>query len=294
MDTALADMSDRVVLLTGATSGIGRVAAERLAERGAELVLVGRDRERGRETLHEVRARGGDGIFVRTDLADPEAVRGLAREVESRYDRLDVLVNNAALSLPKREVLDYPGGRVEKVLAVNHLAPYLLTRELLDRLTESAPARVVTTSSGVQFRGDLELDDPALDGGYDALDAYARSKLANVVFTTELAARLPDGVTANAYHPGFVPGSGLYRDVSLPVRVGVGLARRLPFAGTSVADGGAGLAYLAASPDVADVSGEYFVRTERGDYDDRADDPALRRGLWEVSAALLGVDPDWP
>jgi NAD(P)-dependent dehydrogenase (short-subunit alcohol dehydrogenase family) len=299
MDTDLPDLSGRVIALTGATSGIGRVAAERLAERDAALVLVGRDRERGRETLRAVRAANedadpDDSVFVRADLADPTAVRGLAAEIESRYDRLDALVNNAGVSLSERDVLDYPGGRVEATLAINHLAPYLLTRELVDRLVDSRPARVVTTSSAVQFRGDLSLDDPTLSSGYDALDAYARSKLANVLFTVELADRLPDGVTATAYHPGFVPGSGLYRDVSLPVRIGIGAARRLPFAGTSVESGGEGLAWLAASPDVADVTGAYFAGTDRESYDERADDPALREELWTLSADLLDVDPAWP
>ena len=292
-----ADATDRVVLLTGATSGIGRVAARRLAGPGTELVIAGRDRRRGRAALREIRERDGDGVFVRADLADPGAVRALADEVRSRYDRLDALVNNAALSLSDRTVLDYPGGRVEAVLAVNHLAPYLLTRELVDRLVESAPARVVTTASGVHVRGDLRLDDPTLSAGYDALDAYARSKLANVVFTVELADRLPSGVTATAYHPGFVPGSGLYRDASLPVRLAVGVARRLPFVGASVEEGGSGLASLASSEaaDVtADATGAYFAGTEPRAYDDRADDPALREGLWALSADLLAVDPDWP
>lgn len=298
MDDSLRDMGGRVVLVTGATSGIGRVAARDLGALGATVVVHGRDRERGRATLREVREGGGDGAFVRADLAEPDAVAGLAGVIRERYDRLDVLVNNAALSLDERRILEYPGGDVEAVFAVNHLAPYRLTRDLADLLaatgTPDDPARVVVTASAVHRRGDLALDDPTLSAGYEALDAYARSKLANVLFTVELAERLPEAVTANAFHPGFVPGTGLYRDTSFPFGLAVRVAARLPFVGTSVADGADGLTHLAASPDVAGETGGYFDGRERKSPDDRAGDAALRERLWRVSATLLGLDSDWP
>lgn len=287
------ELDDRVYLITGATSGIGREAALELGARGATVAFTGRDRERGRETLGEIRERGGDGVFLRADFTDFEAVRGVASEVRERYGRLDALLNNAAASLGTRERV----GDTEAVFVVNHLAPYLLTHELLDTLEADGGGRVVTTASGVHYRGDLRLDDLAMEEEYDALDAYARSKLANVLFTSELAARLADrgrDVTANCYHPGFLPGTGLWRDVSLPVRAGVTIARALPFVGSTVGDGADGLVYLATSPDVDDVSGEYFSGREVETPDDRASDEPLRDDLWSVSADLVGVDADWP
>ncbi|MFC6837658.1 SDR family NAD(P)-dependent oxidoreductase [Halomarina ordinaria] len=289
MDETTGTMAGKIVVLTGATSGIGRVAARRLGERGATVVLTGRDRERGRAALREVREAGGDGRFVRADVADLDAVRSLADVVRERYDRLDVLVHNAALSLSSRRTVDLGGRAVEAVFLVNHLAPFLLTYELVDLLVASAPARVVVTASSVHRRGELALSDLALDDEYDALDAYARSKLANVLFTVELADRLAGtGVTANAYHPGFVPGSGLYRDTSLPLSLAVRLAARLPFVGTSVAEGAAGLVALAADAP-ADLTGAYVAGRSRETPDDRAHDAARRERLWNASADLVGV-----
>ncbi|MEF8791374.1 MAG: SDR family NAD(P)-dependent oxidoreductase [Haloarculaceae archaeon] len=300
MDLDLPDLDGKTYLLTGSTSGIGRDAARRLAQCGATVLLHGRDRERGRETLSAVREAGGDGVFVRADLADPEAVAGLARVVDERCDRLDGLVSNAALSVPERET----AMGTERTLAVNHLAPYRLVHDLAPLLLESAPARVVVTTSGVHRRGEIDPEtiapgEPARSppDEYDALAAYARSKLANLLFVYQLAARLavvaPE-VTATAYHPGFVPGTRLYRSVRGPFGLAVALAARLPGVGTSVAAGGAGLARLVASPAVAGVSGAYFAGTERALPDERVDDAALRARLWEASAELVGVDPELP
>jgi len=282
-----------VVVLTGGTSGIGRVAAERFGELGAEVVLVGRDRDRGIATLEAVRERGGDGVFLRADLGRLDAVQGVADEVEERYDGVDVLALNAALSLPERDVVELPGGRVERVFLVNHLAPYLLTRELLDRLTSAAPSRVVVTSSGVHRRGELRLDDPTLAEEYDALDAYARSKLANVLFSTELAERLPAAATALAYHPGFVPGTGLYRETGGLFGLAVRVAARLGV-GRSAEEAGHDLVYAAGAPELADDSGGYLVGRDLEPPDSRVGNDALRRRLWDESARLLDVDPDWP
>ena len=286
-------LDDSVVVLTGGTSGIGRAAAERFGELGAEVVLVGRSRERGVETLSAVRDRGGDGVFVRADLARLDAVRALAEAVAERYDRVDVLALNAALSLPERDVVGTPGGPVERVLLVNHLAPYLLTHELADRLAASAPSRVVVTSSRVHRRGELRLDDPTLAEQYDALGAYARSKLANVLFSTELADRLPAGVAALAYHPGFVPGSSLYRESGGAFGLAVRVAARLGV-GRSVEEAGEDLVYAAGAPELADRSGAYLVGRDPEPADSRVENEALRRRLWTESARLVGVDPDWP
>ncbi|EMA55480.1 MULTISPECIES: SDR family NAD(P)-dependent oxidoreductase [Halococcus] len=290
--TGFEDLTDRVALVTGATGGIGRVVARRLGGRGATVVVVGRSRERGQAAVDEIERAGGEGAFVCADLATTDAVRGLADAFRERYDRLDVLVHNAACSHDDRRLTD---DGYEKTLAVNHLAPYLLTHELLDLLRASAPARVVSTSSTVHRRGEIDVDDLHLESGYDALDAYARSKLANLLFTIELAARLDGtGVTANAVHPGFVPGSGLYRDASLPVRAATAVAARLPFVGTSVEDAADGLVRLAAASEVAEVNGVYFEGCERADPDPRVHDDQLRERLWKASADFVGVDPAWP
>ena len=215
----------------------------------------------------------------------------LADEVRARYDRLDVLVNNAACS-PGERRLTADGHELS--FAVNHLASYRLTHDLLPLLAASAPARVITTASTLHRRGEIDFDDLRLDAGYDALDAYARTKLANVLFTTELAARLDDGVTAAAVHPGFVPGSGLYRDTALPVRAATRLAARLPGVGTSVEDGADGLVYAAVAPAAASHSGAYYEGTRRVTPDSRARDGELRERLWDGSAAMVGVDSNWP
>ncbi|WP_255195252.1 SDR family NAD(P)-dependent oxidoreductase [Halorarius litoreus] len=279
----------RTVLVTGATSGIGRVAAERLGERGWRVLVHGRNRERGERVVDAIESAGSEAVFHRADFADVDAVRNLAATVREE-PRLDALVNNAALSV--NEYREAEG--VELTLAVNHLAPYLLTHELLPLLRESAPARVVVTASGVHFRGEIDPENLSMPD-YDALDAYARSKLANVLFAVELASRLdPAAVTANAYHPGFVPDTGLYRDSSLPVRLATRLASLVPGVGTSTAAGADGLVYLTDADDVADVTGAYFARREREEPDSRAHDTGLRERLWDVSADLVGVDPDWP
>lgn len=278
----------RTALVTGATSGIGARAAERLGERGWRVLVHGRDRDRGERVADRVTDAGGEGAFLAADFLRLDDVRGLADEVRARTDRLDALVNNAGLSLAERRVVDL-GRPVEGTLVANHLAPYLLTRELIDHVSE----RVVVTASEVHRRGDLWLDDLALEAEYRPFGAYARSKLANVLFAVELADRL-DRRTANAYHPGFVPGSRLYRETNPLFRVAIRAARLVPFVGTSVGEGAAGLARLAADDDVADVTGAYFDRRERVAPDERARDEQLRGRLWDLSAELVGAEPDWP
>ncbi|MFC7082111.1 SDR family oxidoreductase [Halorussus caseinilyticus] len=290
----------RVVLLTGGTSGIGREAALRLAEGGATVLFTGRDREAGREVLSEVRRAHPEsaGEFYRADFADFDAVRELAREVRADYDRLDVLVNNAGTSHSERRTTDEG---VELTFAVNHLAPFLLTNLLASRLRESAPARVVTTSSALHEDGSLaDLESVVRGEDFDGLDAYADSKLANVLFTVELAERLAEsGVTANCVHPGWIPNTNLVRNAT-------GFSRAFTTAASLVAsiapvgpfesvEGAAdALAYLVTSEEVADASGAYFDRRERATPASAAADAGLRERLWERSAELVGLPASVP
>lgn len=280
-------------LLTGATNGIGAAAAVELASRGWHVLVHGRDPQRGEAVVARAQEAGGDATFFRADFANREAVRDLADEVRDHTDRLDALVLNAGIaSDPCRLVWD----GVEETFAVNQGAPYLLTHELVDLLEQSAPARVVATSSTVHTRGELDFAGPEdIDcaGDTDTLDRYARSKLANLAFVMELADRTDD-VTVNAFHPGFVPGSKLYRNVNPLFRAAITAAQVIPFLGTSVDDAASGLVYLTDSEDVADVTGTYFEGTQPTAPDSRVDDPELRDLVWSVSASVAGVDPDWP
>lgn len=286
------DLADRVVVLTGGTSGIGRLAAVALAERGATVAVVGRDRGRGESLVTETADAAGTVRFHRADLATTAAVRDLAARLLETYDRVDVLAHNAGLSAGSRtETAD----GVELTLAVNHLAPYLLTHELYDRLAASAPARVVVTASDIHRRAAFDFDDLQFAADYDALDAYARSKLATVAFTLELAARIPDddAITANCVHPGFVPSTNLFRDASLPTRLMVRAAGLVPGVGTSVDEAADRVVRVIADDAFAERTGAYV-----GDGDltpsTAASDPAARERLWEASAELVGVDADWP
>ncbi|KYH25048.1 short chain dehydrogenase [Halalkalicoccus paucihalophilus] len=285
---------DLVVLLTGATSGIGTVAARRLARMGATVGIVGRDEARGNRLAEEVTASTpGTVRFHRADLATQHAVRRLASEVTSTYDRLDVLVHNAGLSTRDRTITD---DGIELTLAVNHLAPYLLTHELMDSLRASAPARVVVTASGIHTRGELAFDDLKMEREYSALDAYARSKLANVAFTLELADRLGDDadIVANCFHPGFVPSTGLFRDAQLRVRLFVRLAAAVPGIGTTPEAGADRLVDLATAPEYGHRSGRYVGTDGPEAPAPAATDPDVREELWRISADLVGIDPEWP
>lgn len=284
---------ERVVVLTGGTSGIGRIAAEEFAAGGATVAVVGRDRARGDALVAETTDAPGDVRFHRADLAAQSTVRSLAAELLEAYDRIDALVHNAGLSARTRTETE---DGIELTLAVNHLAPYLLTHDLLDRLAASAPARVVVTASDVHRRAALDFDDLQLSNGYDSLQAYARSKLATVAFTLELADRLPDeaAIAANCFHPGFVPSTNLFRDASLPTRVAIRAASLVPGVGTTEREGARRLLRLVRAETFADRTGEYVTGDGITPPSEAASDPEVRRRLWEASADLAGVDPDWP
>ncbi|WP_049980209.1 SDR family NAD(P)-dependent oxidoreductase [Halolamina rubra] len=280
-----------VVVLTGGTSGIGRIAARELAARGWTVAAVGRDQSAGESLAAE--SSTGTIRFHRADLATQARVRSLADELRDGYDGIDALVHNAGLSGGDR--IETADG-IERTVAVNYLAPYLLTHELLEDLRASSPARIVTTGSELHRRATLDVDDLQFETDYDALAAYSRSKLALVAFTIELAARLPadGGITANSFHPGFVPSTGLFRDASLRTRLLVRLAGLVPGVGSSPRTGADRLVRLVTEPTFGDRTGVYVTGEGVAEPAAAATDPARRERLWERSAALVGVDPAWP
>jgi NAD(P)-dependent dehydrogenase (short-subunit alcohol dehydrogenase family) len=282
------DCTGQRALVTGSTSGIGRAAALALGRLGADVVVHGRDREAGRAVVDELAAAGADGRFVRADFADPDSVRELAATVQTETDGLDVLVNNAGGFFRDGETTDLG---VEYTFHVNHLGPYLLTAELLDHLRPGA--RVVTTASAAHRGTELDLTRIRTVDDYSATWAYGHSKLANVLFASELAARLDAAgrdVASDSVHPGAIPGSGFSRFLPGPVSRLLGTLDRLPFV-TSVAEGAAELLVPALSQEGADASGRYFADRRPATPSRAARDETAARRLWEVSAELLGVDP---
>jgi NAD(P)-dependent dehydrogenase (short-subunit alcohol dehydrogenase family) len=277
-------MQGQVCVVTGATSGIGKAAAAALAQQGAEIIVVGRDPARAEATAAAIQAGGAPPPKVEiADLARLDQVRALAGRLNQTLDRIDVLINNAGLVLNERRVT--PDG-YEYVFAVNHLAPFLLTNLLRPKLTASAPARVITVSSDAHTAARLDLDDPNLEHGWSSWRSYSNSKLANILFTRELAGRLDGtGVTANCLHPGVVR-TGFGRDARPLMRVGITIAR--PFM-LSPERGADTIVYLASSPDVAAKTGGYYVKREPREPSAAARDDGLARGLWETSERLTGL-----
>ena len=278
-------MAGKVCLVTGATSGIGEETALGLARLGATVVVAGRSAARCAATVDRIgRQTGNSSVeFLLADLSSQKEVHALAAEFKIRHDRLDVLVNNAgAIVLSRRKSVD----GLELTFALNHLSYFVLTDLLLDVLVSSAPARIVNVSSSSHRRTQINFDDLQKQRRYTGFRAYAQSKLANVLFTYELARRLEGtGVTANALHPGLVATNFLTNNG----RLGHFLAFFMRIRGMSSAKGARTSIYLASSDEVEGVSGLYFekeraVRSAPASYDQAA---AAR--LWEISAELTGV-----
>jgi retinol dehydrogenase-14 len=278
-------MAGRTVLVTGGTAGIGRATAVGLATMGAHLAVCGRDRRRAEGAAGEIRAAGGGQVEVFVaDLSCQSEVRRLADEVLQRLSRIDVLVNNVGGYWNTRHVT---ADGLERTFAVNHLAPFLLTNLLLDRLQHSAPARVVTVASNAHGQGRIDFDDLQGERSYSGARAYNQSKLANVLFTYELARGLQATlVTANALHPGVVRTSFGAEDPAGVQRLLVPFLR--PFM-KAPAQGAATSIHLASAPDLEQVTGRYFVNSKPKRSSERSYDQAAAARLWQVSAALVGL-----
>jgi retinol dehydrogenase-14 len=278
-------MDGRVCVLTGTTSGIGRAAAFDLAALGATLVMVARDRDRAEAVRQEVVAGTGNrAVEVETvDLASQAQIRALAGRLVAAHPEIHVLANNAGLTLSERRVTE---DSLEETFAVNHLAPFLLTNLLLDRLRASAPARVVTVASDAHHGSTIPFDDLNATSGYSGWAAYGWSKLANILFTLELARRLEGtGVTATCLHPGVVA-TGFGRQGPWFVRAFQKVSSRFLLDPKQGADT---LVWLASSPDVEGASGGYYVKRKLTEPSRAARDAAAASRLWRVSEQLTGL-----
>ncbi len=269
-------LDGKTILITGATDGLGKEVATLAARQGATVLLHGRDRTKGQTVLDEIIAASGNDrleLFL-ADLESLAEVRRLAAEVTARHRRLDVLINNAGIAGFNGDREANAAG-VELHFQVNYLAPFLLTHLLLPTLKASAPARIVNVSSIGQ--GPIDLDDVQLERTYSGMQAYRQSKLAQIMFTIDLAGQLEgSGVTVTALHPGTFMNTNMVRKSGLPPQ-------------SRVEDGAEATFRLAVSPDVEGQTGVYFNQQALAEANPQAYDTSARRRLWDLSARLAGL-----
>jgi len=283
-------MNGKICLVTGATNGIGKATAQALAQMGATVVIVGRNAQKTSYVVDKIRSASGnknvDSLLA--DLSSQQEVRALADEFKSRYSHLHVLLNNAGGFFMKRQ-LSVDG--IEMTFALNHLASFLLTNLLLDTIKASAPARIINVSSNAHTSGKIDFDNLQGELNYSPR-AYDNSKLANILFTIELARRLEGtGVTVNALHPGFVA-TGFAKNNGKVIAALVSLFA--PLVARSPAKGAETPIYLASSPSVEAITGEYFYDSHVIPVAPQATDMAVARKLWDVSAELVHLADGQP
>lgn len=275
------DIKDKVILITGSTDGVGKYVARDLAQRGAAILLHGRNEEKGKSVVNEIKnTTGNENItYYNADFSSLREVRGLAEQVMDNHNRLDILINNAGIGDGsdkfKREESE---DGYELRFAVNHLSHFLLTLLLEPLLKKSAPSRIIHVSSVGQQ--EIDFDNIMLKEKYDGLRAYMQSKLAQVMFTFEHAKKLNGtGVTVNCLHPSTLMNTNMvFESASFPSTM------------SRVEDGAEAVEYLAVSPDLEGVTGEYFDKTKKAKANPQAYDKDARRRLWEISEQLAGID----
>lgn len=280
-------MQGKVCVITGATSGIGLAAAEALARLGGRIVLIGRNPERGARAIERLRRRvpNAQTSIHYADLERMGEVRRLGAELRSAYQRVDVLINNAGAQFERRRLTEEG---LERTFALNHMAYFLLTYELRERLAAAAPARVINVASEAHEGARLDFSDLNIEHGYSGWVAYSRSKLANILFTRELAGRLRStGVTANALHPGFAATRFGYNNPGL-FRIKLFLVKRLAI---SPEEGAKTVVHLATAPELAFATGGYYVRSKMADPSEAAQDGSAARRLWHLSSKFAGIAP---
>jgi NAD(P)-dependent dehydrogenase (short-subunit alcohol dehydrogenase family) len=278
-------VKNKIVLITGATNGIGKAAARELAKQGATVVIVRRDKIKTEAVTNELRSNPGNSNveYLLADLSSQASIRQLAEDFKARHSRLDVLINNAGGIFDTRETTV---DGLEYTFAFNHLAYFLLTNLLLDVLKASSPSRIINVSSTAQGLARLDFDDLQSTKRYEGFSVYAKSKLANVMFTYELAKRLQGtGVSVNAVHPGRVNTAFAESSRTLFIRLSMALSKWL--LGISPEQGADTLVYLATSPEVEGVSSRYFARRKPRRTNPRSYDEAANQRLWEESANLV-------
>ena len=278
-------MNHKICVVTGATSGIGLAAAMLLAAKGAQLILVGRDEERGQAAVAKVNAcaKNATAQFYRADLSRLAEVKRVAAELRTSLPKIDVLINNAGAIYSRRDVTEEG---LERTFALNHLAYFSLTLLLHDLLTASAQARVINVASEAHRWAELDFEDLQSSLSYSARKAYGRSKLCNILYTRELARRLEgSSITANCLHPGFV--ASRFGDNNDLFGRAFSVAKHL--VGIPPKQGAATIVYLASSPDVRDQSGLYFINCSPTNPSWRAQDQSTAERLWDESCRLIGV-----
>jgi NAD(P)-dependent dehydrogenase (short-subunit alcohol dehydrogenase family) len=272
------DAAEATILVTGATDGLGKRVARELAAKGTTVLLHGRSPERLEATLEELRGQRGSqkvGSYL-ADLSSLATVRDLAARILSEHDRLDVVVNNAGIIAREREESE---DGYELTFAINYLSHFLLTRLLMPLLKKSGPARIVNVASAGQ--SPVDFSNLMLEREYDAMKAYSQSKLAQIMFTFELAERLSDtGVSVNALHPASLMDTKMVQDT-------------FGYTMSTVEEGAEATVHLAASPELEGVTGRYFDGTREARANRQAYDPQARQTLWELSEELCGrsLDP---
>lgn len=282
-------MAGKVCMVTGANSGIGKITALELAKRGATVVMVCRSRERGEAAQKEIIAQSGNDQvdLLLADLSSMASARAMVDKFKANYDRLHVLVNNAGALFAERQT---SADGLEMTFALNHMGYFVPTVLLLDTLKASAPARIINVSSDAHRAGRVDFDDLQSKRKYSSFPVYAKSKLENVLFTVELARRLQGtGVTVNALHPGFVrtnfggnsAGNGV---VTFLFRLLIKLFAISPEQGAQTS------IYLAASPEVAGVTGKYFDKKKAVDPTPQAKNLEIARRLWGESERIAGIE----
>jgi NAD(P)-dependent dehydrogenase (short-subunit alcohol dehydrogenase family) len=272
-------MNGKVILVTGSTDGIGKQSALELARKGATVLIHGRNPSLGKTVLEQIRKESRNDrleLFI-ADFASLRQVRRLADEACAKYAKLDVLVNNAGVYMRDRQLTE---DGFEVTFAVNHLAPFLLTNLLLDLLKRSAPSKIINVSSMAHQGAHLDLNDLQAEKRFDAYDVYSKSKLANLLFTYDLAQRLNNsGVTVNALHPSVI--------ATKMLKAGFG-----SMGGRPVEDGAARIAYLVNTPGIENVSGKYFVNDKEQISSSQSRDAKLRQQFWSLSEKMVAIGPE--
>jgi len=277
-------MNGKICLVTGGTNGIGRATAQALAQMGATVVIVGRDAQKAAQVTEEIRAASDnrDVDWLLADLSSQQDIRRLATEFKTKYSQLHVLLNNAGATFTTRQ-LSVDG--IEMTFALNHLAYFLLTNLLLDTMKASTPARIINVSSDAHSGGKIEFDNLQGERSYSSFGPYGNSKLANILFTAELARRLEGtGVTVNALHPGLTSTGFGRNNPGFLMKV---MGAVIPLIARSPEKGAGTSIYLASSPEVQSITGKYFVDRKVTQPAPQAADMAVAKKLWDVSAEMV-------